>query len=230
MSNLEYLKYINVLYLEDDLELAKNIISSLENFFHNVYHSDNLKIAANIYDKHKIDLMIIDIELIDGKGLDFIKAVRKTDVETPIFIASSHSSIDHLLESIPLQLIDFIVKPITFEKLIKALEMLVEHYQKKGLINVVLPNNIIFNPISLTVDGLSSDISITNQELALLNLLLKYKNSNVTYMMIEDELYSDKNISKGTIRNQIQKLRLVFGEDFVSTISGVGYRLKYNNH
>jgi len=85
----ERLKDKSVLYIEDELDVLQNISKLLSKFFNNFYTASNAEDALDIFQEHKIDLLLVDIELPKMNGIDFIRKIRKIDESIPIVIISA---------------------------------------------------------------------------------------------------------------------------------------------
>ncbi|GAB6073941.1 response regulator [Nautilia lithotrophica] len=72
MKNYDILKEFNVLYIEDDTNLLKNLSEILEDFVKNIYITDNTTDAYKILKEKHIDVIISDILIGDKNGLEFI--------------------------------------------------------------------------------------------------------------------------------------------------------------
>ena len=91
-KNLDILKNINILYLEDDENLLKHTSDILEDFVANIYGVKNTIDAMKILLEKKVDVIISDILLENENGINFLKYIKsgkkreknKTEKETEI--------------------------------------------------------------------------------------------------------------------------------------------------
>ena len=74
---MDGLKKFNILFLEDNIGFAKNTIELLNIYFKNVLHSQTINKAVKLFKKNTIDVIISDIKVKDGNGLEFIQKIRK---------------------------------------------------------------------------------------------------------------------------------------------------------
>ncbi len=71
--------------------------------------------------------------------------IRAHDKDVQIIIATAHSDTDYLLKAVELQLVKYIIKPITKEKLIGALEKSIELIEDKSKFNLILSPTAKYN-------------------------------------------------------------------------------------
>lgn len=120
------LKQKNVLFIDDDKSKLFDMKEILQYFFRDVIVFDDSIDALHYYEKNrdKVDIIITDIRMPKLNGIDFCKKIREIDGNLPLFICSTYTEIEDLLESIKLNLIDYIVKPVSLAKLEKSFSIL----------------------------------------------------------------------------------------------------------
>ena len=83
-KNLDILKNINILYLEDDENLLKHTSDILEDFVANIYGVKNTIDAMKILLEKKVDVIISDILLENENGINFLKYIKSKNINMPI--------------------------------------------------------------------------------------------------------------------------------------------------
>lgn len=73
--------------------------------------------AINIIQKSEVDLIFLDIQMPEFSGLDFIKGLRKPPA---IILTTAHR--DFAVEAFELNVVDYLVKPISFERFLRAVD------------------------------------------------------------------------------------------------------------
>jgi DNA-binding LytR/AlgR family response regulator len=106
-------------------DLMRNHISKLENFEIVAECSDAMKALQELRDK-KIDLMFIDIEMPQISGIEFLKILKNPP---KIIITSAYR--EYALDSFELDVVDYLLKPITFERFLKAVNKYYQETQEK---------------------------------------------------------------------------------------------------
>lgn len=70
------MKSANILLVEPDIVLARSYQRALEKFGQKVVCANNAQNAINLIDKHQIDLVILEIQLVDHSGIEFLYELR----------------------------------------------------------------------------------------------------------------------------------------------------------
>jgi len=106
----------------DDEPLAQNVIENyLESFsFMNlIAKCDNALIALEWIKKQKIDLIFLDVSMPFLSGIDFVRTLRNPP---DIILTTAHK--EFAVESYELNVLDYLLKPISFERFLKAINKL----------------------------------------------------------------------------------------------------------
>lgn len=211
----------SVLYVEDEDGIRNNIEEILKHLFKEVSSTKNASEAYIKYIQNKPDLIITDIKLANETGIDLIKKIRESDSKTRIIITSAFTDLDYLLQATELHLIKYIVKPITNDKLMEALESFVKSYDENKIYN--LTKNWIFDSGKSIVSNGIEDFILTKKEVMFLKLLV-VKNRIITYEELENQIWDDDSImTSNAMRLFIKNLRKKLPENFLKNMQGVGY-------
>ncbi len=83
--------------------------------------------AIQYISNHAIDLLILDIEMPDIQGLDFAKLLVKEKLE--ILLVTAHDK--YALQGYEIQAIDYLLKPVSFERFLKACQLVLDKHSKR---------------------------------------------------------------------------------------------------
>jgi PAS domain S-box-containing protein len=122
MIKNDYLKSLNVLYVEDEPTTAKKFSSILRKIFNEVFYAPNGLEALDIFENNNINLIISDINMPILDGLELSKRVRQIDQNIPIILISARNESDTLLEAIDLNIDSYILKPISLDNFIEKID------------------------------------------------------------------------------------------------------------
>jgi len=225
--DFKMLKTFNALYVEDDLNVQKHTYNSLAKFFNSVEVCDSIKKAEEIYLQKELDVIFVDINLLDGSGLEWIKSVRTLDTTTSFVVITSSSALNDLLFAIPLRLEDYIIKPLTFDKLRGAFLKILENHYKNNNKKFRFPNDVVYNYLENILYKNQEPFQLTKHEANFLELLISNIDMVVSYEKIERELYQDRPLNRGTLRNHTKKLRDIIGVEYITSITDRGYKLTF---
>ena len=97
-------------------------------FLHCVASCENALKATSYLNEQKIDLLYLDIHMPKVNGIDFLKTLKNPPL---VILTTAYSN--YALESYTLDVIDYLVKPITFERFLKASQKALDYFQLKAL-------------------------------------------------------------------------------------------------
>jgi len=225
-KNLELLKSFTILYLEDEENIRNNITKTLKLLSNNVFDCASSDEALNIFKNNKIDIIISDISMPKTNGIEFSKTIRKENKTIPIILLTAHTDTNFLLEATKLKLVDYLIKPLDFTKLKNALINAVEEILQNNPPIIKFENNIIYDLKKKQLFHNNIEKNITSKEIALLELLYKNKNKNLSKDMIKLNLWEDSYYATDSaLKAVLNKLRNKIGKNSIKNTSGVGYRL-----
>jgi DNA-binding response OmpR family regulator len=220
LQKLDDLKNYTILYAEDETGIQEEISEILELLFKEVYLASNGVEAQELYLNNKPDLIITDIKMPKLNGLDFIKELRQKDNLTAIAITSAFTDTELILLATELNLLKYIVKPLTKEKLFEIFKKFLD---KKKDTDIVFLNDTFIYDIKNSLIKNEEDIYIlTLKEHNFLKHILK-KNAIVSYEEIEYILEIDSFYNDNAIRQFIKKIRKKLPKGFLKNIQNQGY-------
>jgi len=228
--NLDSLKHLSILYVEDEDLIRQNAVEYLSRYCHKVYEAKDGIEGFEVYQSQQPDIIISDINMPRLNGLDFAKKVRKSDKSTPIIIATAYTQTDYLLTAVELQLIKYIVKPITAEKLNEALALACDIHENQNDHYIKLNPNTLYDTLNQSLFIDDSLINFTHNEQKFFELLIHNLQRVVTYEEIESHLWAYEGMSMDALRSLVRGIRKKLSpkseqDNCVENVSGIGYRL-----
>jgi len=225
------MKGIKVLYVEDELFLAKIVKESLESRgFEVLMESDGSKVLTS-YRMGKPDICVLDIMLPNKDGFELAEEIRNLDKEIPILFLTAKTQTEDLVKGFTLGGNDYIRKPFSMEELIvrinNALRNKVESSSKtdgNGLSIGKMWFHI--NRQVLVMD--KEERKLSYRECELLRLLVENRERIIDRKEILNLLWgNDSFFNSRNLDVYITKLRAYLRDDpslEIITIKGVGYR------
>ena len=117
-----------LLIVEDDRMSREMLKSCLEHKNFIVFEAVNGKRSIEILDHHKVNLILLDLHLPDGNGLDLLKKIRiRTDV--PVIIVSGEDASTIKVKGLNLGADDFISKPFHPDELVARIDANIRRHQ-----------------------------------------------------------------------------------------------------
>jgi len=226
MINEKYrlLKNKTVLYVEDDLNLQKNIVEILSHFFDKILVASDGDEAYDIYieNQNRIDIIITDINMPNTDGITLCKSIREYDKTLPIVIVSAYTNTDYLLDSIDLNIVTYVTKPMTTKKVLVLLDKFLEYFKLSN--HVLFNQNLQFDYDRGTLFIDNKNIQLTQKETKFFKLLSE--NSVVSYDMMYEYMWDyDKAPSQDAVKSFIRKLKKKLPANLCQNKKGVGYYL-----
>ncbi|HHD79930.1 MAG TPA: response regulator transcription factor [Epsilonproteobacteria bacterium] len=214
---------LTLLYVEDDDIIRQNAVEYLSESFKEVFQAIDGQEALELYEMHKPDIIMSDIEMPRLSGLEMAKKIRKQDKTIPIIITTAFTDTEYMLQAIELQLIKYIVKPINTKKLSNALNLLMEHLNMNNIVTV--DKKKYYDTLNKCFMVNNNIVTLTKKELQLLDLLAKNHHRVVTYEEIESHIWYDDYMSMDALRALVRTLRKKLQGEYIDNVSGFGYRL-----
>ncbi len=223
-------KNYSILYAEDNKNVRENYVVYLENYFDFIYEANDGVEAFDIYRDKKPNVLLIDINMPNMNGLEFVKKVRENDEKIPIIILSAYSDKEFLFEAIKLNLIEYLVKPVDRNEFKSVLENSInkvkENFSENQLINFT---KIAYWDSSKRLFFYKNKmVDLTKNERMLFELLLNNKNQIINPNEISKYVWDNKaEVNDASIRNLVKRLRKKLPVDIIQSIYGSGYTLSY---
>lgn len=218
-------KNLTILYVDDEDIVRKNAVEYLSRFSKSVLEAKDGKEAIAMWKEHKPDIIISDIHMPRLNGLDMASYIRSKDKNVQIILATAHSDTDYLLQAVELQLVKYIVKPITKEKLQNALHKSFERIEDKSKFSMELSEDFQYNAYEKILYRNSKEIKLTKNELLFLDLLAHNHPRVVAYDEIENVIWTYEGMSQDAIRSLVRGIRKKLPPDSIENVSGIGYKL-----
>lgn len=221
---------MKILVIEDEIELLVAISNFLtrENFICELaesYSKADDKLA--IYD---YDIILLDITLPDGNGLDIMKSIKKHQKKAGIIIISAKNSLDDKIHGLDLGADDYLTKPFYLSELNSRIKAVLRRKQFDGT-NILTCNEISVNTESRSVTVNDHVVILTKKEYDLLMFFMINKNRVLTKEAIAEHLWEDNIDMADTydfiythLNNLRRKIRVAGGADYIETLYGMGYK------
>lgn len=223
MNDLGILKELNVLYVDDDIEACESLKKILQYYFKNVLISNNGKEALETYFKNKVHLLIVDYDMPIMNGYEFLSKIRENDDEISAFIMSSYDDKIKLKNAIPLNLLDYIVKPYELDDLKNVLNRFVDIIEKKGLLKYQISQTCYYDRMKKIVLDDVKEYKLTSYEIKIIEYLFKRANQIVEYDELLNILDSE---NQKSLVSLIYKINKKLPMKIIENIKDIGYMVK----
>lgn len=221
-------KAYSILYAEDNQALQESTVEYLQRYFGTVYVADDGEEALALYEKHNIDVLLLDIDMPLFNGLDVTKCIRQDNEAVPIMILTAYTDTELLLKATELNLCKYLVKPLNpmvFKEVLKKVHM--KLLQNNPFI-VSLSNGYSWNSQTKVLRQDREMVMLSQKEQILFTLLMKNKGKCVSFEEIMAVVWEDefeKEISRQSIKLQVTLLRKKLPKECIVNVYGRGYVL-----
>lgn len=209
-----------ILLIEDNEYIIKGIVYLLKqhNFIVDVVStlSDAKKYLENNY-----NLIILDLMLPDGDGIDFFK---KNLTNQPTLVLTAKDDEDVISDALDNGVEDYMVKPFKAKELLSRINNIIRKNKDNNLIKV---KNVVIDTDAARVYVDNVEVIFTSLEYRILLLLFQNLNRIVTREIIMEQIWdiSGNFVEDNTLTVYIKRIREKLGSDIIKTIKGLGYRV-----
>ncbi|ESA36493.1 multi-component transcriptional winged helix family [Leptolyngbya sp. Heron Island J] len=221
---------MRILLVDDDEVLMDTLANHLIHQRYAVDIATGGESAQGYLDMFSYDLVVLDLNLPDGSGIEFCKAFRGNGYEQPILMLSATNTPAHKVKALDAGADDYVVKPFDLDELGARIRALLRREQV-GLPTVLQLGGINLDPSTCETNYNGEPVHLTPKEFALLELFLRRPNRVYSLDAIIDDLWAFENPpSEDAVRTHIkglrQKLSMVGApKNLIKTVYGLGYRL-----
>ena len=176
-----------------------------------------------------IDLVLLDLSLPDGDGIDLIRQMRAQNNMTPVLVLTARSGLNDRIEGLDSGADDFLVKPFAIEELSARCRALLRR-PDRGLPPQLTLGNVILNSSERTVSVGEAVQDFGRKEIDLLEVLLRRAEHVVPRPMLEDSMYDmNEDVSSNALEAVVSRLRRHLKQSQatveIRTIHGIGYTI-----
>lgn len=215
---------MNILLVEDNITIVKGLKYAFEKNNYNLAYTTTIFDANNyLKNNSNIDLIILDITLPDGNGIQlFEEKIKKLEIPT-IFLTAKDDE-ETVVKGLTIGAEDYITKPFSTKELLARINKILIRFKKQSIISI---KNIRFDMDKMVVYKDGKKVNLTSLELKLLNLLFMNLNKVVCRNTIFDTIWeaTGNDVDDHTITVYFKRIREKLGTDIIITVKGIGYRI-----
>ena len=222
---------MNILVIEDEPDIRRTLEYNIAREGFNVLTASSISEAEEAIKSHPINLVLLDLMLPDGSGLELCKKIKsnpKTEYVPVLILTAKDDEVDKVV-GFELGADDYVTKPFSVRELILRIKAVLKRGQvKKEIVEVVRQ----FGDLKIDIE--SREVYVDNNQIVLTALEFKLLNQLVDtrgrvqsrdHLLAEVWGYSSE-VTTRTVDTHIKRLRNKLGTmgKYVQTIRGVGYK------
>ena len=225
---------MKVLIVEDEPAIRETIVGYLQKEGFVCEQADDFHSAEEKVLLYEYDLIVLDITLPGGSGLDVLRKLKKKNPETGVLIVSAKNSMDDKIIGLDLGADDYITKPFHLPELNARVKALLRRRLFKGNATIVFGEmEVAPDDNILRIHG--KPVELSKKEHDLLLYFIINKNRVLTKAAIAEHLWGDYmdladnfDLIYSHLKNLRKKIAQHGGTDYIKTVYGMGY--KFTDH
>ncbi len=228
----------HILVVEDEPDINKTVSYNLANEGYKPLCAFNLQEADNLLSSNNVSLIILDLMLPDGSGLDFCKTLKSSNLykNIPIIIVTAKGDEVDKVVGFELGADDYVTKPFSVRELILRIKAILKRNSQDDVKNsnsVISLEGLSINEDSHEVFVNSVEINLTALEFKLLKHLADRRGRVQTRDQLLEEVWGySAHVTTRTVDTHVKRLREKLKDmgNQIQTIRGVGYRFSRSSN
>lgn len=220
---------MKILLVEDQVRLGQFTKKGLlENGF-TVTLAGNCAEAADALCETGYDVVVLDLGLPDGDGMDLLRTWRQGGFKEAVIILSARDAVQDRIKGLNQGADDYLAKPFSMEELVARVRSLVRR-QSANKEATLHHRDIKLDVLERVVWVKQSPLELTNREFALLETFMRNPGRTLTRSLICEKIWEahydmNANLLDVYMSKLRAKIETMLGRPAFKTVRGVGYQL-----
>ncbi|MSU48706.1 MAG: response regulator transcription factor [Opitutus sp.] len=220
---------MKILIVEDQRRLGQFLKKGLAERSYTATWVQTCREARDALCETSYDVIILDLGLPDGDGLDLLQEWRRGGFNEPVLILSARDSVQDRIKGLDFGADDYLAKPFSFEELLARVRSLLRR-QSAVKETVLEHRHLRMDLLGRTVTLGGAAVDLTSREFALLEVFLQNPGRILTRTLISEKIWeSHYDVDTNLLDVYMSKLRNKLDVDpakpLFKTVRGVGYQL-----
>jgi DNA-binding response OmpR family regulator len=223
---------MKVLIVEDEKDLRETVREYLQGVGYECHQAGNLADARAGLQEHRLDCILLDLNLPDGNGTELIPEIKLNHTDTGIIIITARQKVEDRIKGLEAGADDYVVKPFHLSELNARLKSLQRRLSPGQGSPQVSFRELSVYPDEKRCTANGKKLGLTGKELELLLYLISNKNRVLTRESIGERLwdgnYTDMPASLDFVYTHIKNLRKKMQQagcgDYLKNVYGIGYK------
>jgi two-component system response regulator TctD len=217
-----------LLLVEDTDDVADAIAASFVRRGDAIDRVDTVEAACDTLAVNDYEVIILDINLPDGKGTDVLRSLRRQRKPTPVLMLTARMAIEDRVAALDTGADDYLVKPFDLRELQARVRALGRRAgpDRSGVIEF---GRIALDPAGRVASCDGAPLQLTRREFSLLEALMANRNRVMPKERLFDRIFSmdEEEIGLNAIETYVARLRRKLEGSGVAirTLRGLGYQL-----
>lgn len=220
----------NVLVVEDDWPIRHLLKVSLSAHNYDVSEAETCQEAVRHLSRHVPDLLLLDLGLPDGSGIELLRRLRQ-EHSTPVIVLSVQGAESTKIEALDLGADDYLTKPFSVDELLARVRAALRRSKSLHAPTLLTCGDLELDMERRLVSLAGREVSLTPNEFSLLLAFMRNQERVLTHRQLLKEVWGegyleDSHVLRVNVCNLRRKLNSPDGKrNYIKTEPGVGYRL-----
>jgi len=214
---------MRLLLVEDDRMIGDSLRQALRDEGYAVDWVYDAQAAAATLASERFDLVLLDIGLPRGNGLDVLRELRQRKDTTPVIVLTARDALGERVAGLDAGADDYLVKPFELDELSARMRAVLRRHAGRGE-PVLEHDGLQLDPATHQVTLRGEPVALSAREFAVLQALLTRPGAILSRAQLEDRLYGwGEEIESNAVSVYIHQLRKKLGAGVIQNVRGVGY-------
>ena len=219
---------LKVLVVEDQPNLLRSVAQALSEAGFQSLTAGTLA-EATVALRSGVDLMILDVMLPDGSGLEWLRSLRAEGNGTLVLMLTARDSVDDRIVGLETGADDYMVKPFALNELLARVRALLRRDMRQLATNLTV-EDMTLDLLARTVRRGTVQLDLPQRQFELLAYLMKHPGETVSRQMIAEHVWKESsatwtNVIVVQVNQLRKKLHLEGLPPVLHTVRGRGYRI-----
>jgi DNA-binding response OmpR family regulator len=213
------------LLVEDDRMIGDTLRAALRMEGHAVDWVRDAAAAEGTLASERFDLVLLDLGLPQGNGLDVLRGLRGRGDATPVIVLTARDGPGDRVAGLDAGADDYLVKPFELDELGARIRAVMRRQAGRAM-PLLAHGGVSLDPATRQVQRDGQPVLLSAREYAVLELLMQRPGAVLSRAQIEDRLYGwGEEIESNAVSVYVHQLRKKLGPGFIRSMRGVGYFL-----
>lgn len=214
---------MRLLLVEDDRMIGDTLRAALRLDGHAVDWVRDASAAQATLASERFDVVLLDLGLPKGDGLDVLRELRARHDSTPVIVLTARDGLGDRVAGLDAGADDYLVKPFELDELNARIRAVVRRHSGRAQPQYS-HGGVTLDPATRQVTKDGAPVLLSAREFAVLEALMQRPGALLSRAQLEDRLYGwGEEIESNAVSVYIHQLRRKLGADFIGNVRGVGY-------
>ncbi len=214
---------MRLLLVEDDRMIGDSLRAALRLEGHAVDWVRDARAAQATLASERFDLVLLDLGLPGGDGLDVLRTLRAQRNDTPVIVLTARDGTGERVAGLDAGADDYLVKPFEFDELLARMRAVLRRHGGRAE-PLLRCGDVTLDPATRQVTKAGAPVLLSAREFAVLEALMQRPGALLSRAQLEDRLYGwGEEIESNAVSVYVHQLRRKLGAGFIGNMRGVGY-------